>query len=125
MSPWLLLGVSVFGGLGAVARFAQDSLVKSRVTSGFPWGTVSINVLGSLVLGVLTGLVVFGGEPDSWRVVLGVGFCGGYTTFSTAMVEAVTLARDARARTAAVSLAGTLVASVTAAALGVWLGALF
>lgn len=118
MSVWLLLGVGVFGGLGALARFVQDALVRARITTGFPWGTVSVNVLGSLLLGLLTGAVFFHGAPDAWRVILGVGFCGGYTTFSTAMVETLTLARDRRWRAAALSLFGTVVATVGAAALG-------
>ena len=124
MTLWMTVGVAVFGGLGAVARFMQDTVVKARVAAGFPWGTFSINVLGSLLLGLVTGLVVFGGEPAGWRTVIGVGFCGGYTTFSTAMFETVALARDARLRAASVNLFGTFVATVGVAALGLWLGSL-
>lgn len=121
MTFWLVLAIGVAGGLGAVARYGQDVLVTERLGPGVGWSTVSVNVAGSLLLGVITGLAVFGGEPGTWRLVLGVGFCGGYTTFSTAMVDVVTLARDRRWVAAGVALFGTLIATVAAAALGFWL----
>ncbi|MFT3715188.1 MAG: fluoride efflux transporter CrcB [Gordonia sp. (in: high G+C Gram-positive bacteria)] len=124
MSLWLTLGVGVFGGLGAIARFTQDTVVKSKVTSAFPWGTFTINVIGSLILGLITGLVVFGGHADAWRVLLGIGFCGGYTTFSTAMFETAALIRTGRVRTATLNLFVPVLASTAAAALGLFLGSL-
>ncbi|GAA3966656.1 CrcB family protein [Gordonia caeni] len=120
MTLALVFGIGVAGGLGAVARYAQDTLVTARYGRGVGWGTLSVNVAGSLLLGMITGAALFGGESGGWRLVLGVGFCGGYTTFSTAMVDVVTLARDRRWGAAAVNLLGTLVATVAAAALGFW-----
>ncbi|MFT3662413.1 MAG: CrcB family protein [Gordonia sp. (in: high G+C Gram-positive bacteria)] len=124
MSLWSILGVGVFGGLGAVARFAQDTVVKSKVTSAFAWGTFTINVLGGLILGLITGLVVFGGHADEWRVLLGIGFCGGYTTFSTAMFETAALIRAGRVRTATLNLFVPVLVSTSATALGLVLGSL-
>lgn len=120
MSVWVLAGVSVFGGLGALTRFAQDTLVKSRVASGFPWGTISINVVGSFLLGLITGMAMFAGAAEQWQIVLGSGFCGGYTTFSTAMFDAAALARARRWRDAVTGVLGTLVGAVVAASLGIW-----
>ena len=119
-----LIGLSLFGGLGASARFVQDTFVKARVTSGLPWGTLSINVVGSFLLGLITGLAMFAGDASQWRVVLASGFCAGYTTFSTAMFDAATLARSGRWGAAAFDVVGTLVLSVGAASLGIWLAAL-
>ena len=81
------IGVAVFGALGAVARFRMDSAVSARVPSDFPLGTLVVNLTGSFALGILVGA-----EP-SHRVafLLGTGFMGGYTTFSTWMVESVRL----------------------------------
>ncbi len=106
------------GGLGAVARFAVDDAIRTRLGDAFPWATLAINVTGSLLLGVLTGLVIFRGGPGDVRVVLGTGFCGGYTTFSTASVETVRLAQRRAALPAIGYAGGTAVLTVLAAALG-------
>jgi CrcB protein len=111
------------GGLGAVARFVVDGVVKARFGDRVPWGTLLINVTGSLALGVLTGLVIHRGGPDDVRVVLGTGFCGGYTTFSTASVETVRLVQRRAPWTAVAYAAGTAAAAITAAALGLALTA--
>ena len=110
--------VALAGGAGALARFVLDGAARGRWSATFPWATVAINVSGSFVLGVLTGLVLFHGEPDTLRLVLGTGFCGGYTTFSTASVETVQLARRGAVVAAAGNALGTLVLAVGAGALG-------
>ncbi|WP_380171404.1 fluoride efflux transporter CrcB [Kineococcus sp. DHX-1] len=119
----MILLLTLAGGLGAVARFVLDGAVRTRWPSRFPWGILLVNVLGSLVLGFLTGLVLNGADPQ-WRLVLGVGFCGGFTTFSTAMTDTVRLARDGSVRLALGNLLGTLAATVTAAAFGLGLAVL-
>ncbi|MFT4398393.1 fluoride efflux transporter FluC [Gordonia lacunae] len=112
--------VMVAGALGAVTRFVVDGAVRRRWPTITPWGTFAINVSGSALLGVLAGLVVFHGVPHGWQSVVGTGFCGGYTTFSTAAFETVRLAqRGDRWRSGAYAV-GTLVASVTACAAGMW-----
>lgn len=126
MSPVELVLVAVGGGAGAALRFVLDGLVKGRVGgsrfAGFPVGTLLINVSGSLVLGVLTGLGQAGTIPTSTVAVLGTGMMGGYTTFSTASVETVQLLRSGKTRLAVLNGLGMLVVSVGAAALGLWIG---
>ncbi|PZE70917.1 MULTISPECIES: fluoride efflux transporter CrcB [unclassified Curtobacterium] len=126
MSPVELVLVAVGGGAGAALRFVLDGLVKGRVAgswfAGFPVGTLLINVSGSLVLGVLTGLGQAGTIPASTVAVLGTGMMGGYTTFSTASVETVQLLRSGKTRLAVLNGLGMLVVSVGAAALGLWIG---
>lgn len=112
------------GAMGAVTRFGLDFAIKQRWRSPFPWATVIINVSGSLLLGVLAGIVLFDGGSPAWQTVLGTGFCGGFTTFSTASFETVRLARTGRTTAAAVNGLGMLVVSVAAAAGGVTLGTL-
>lgn len=121
----LLLALA--GGLGAAARFIADAFVARHNPFRVPLGTLLINVTGSLLLGLLTGVLALGspGSADATvKAVLGTGFCGGYTTFSTASVEAARLwaaeGRGTGIRYAAV----TLVASVAAAALGLAVGRL-
>lgn len=126
MTPVELVLVAVGGGAGAALRFVLDGLVKGRVVgsrfAGFPVGTLLINVSGSFVLGVLTGLGQAGTIPASTVAVLGTGMMGGYTTFSTASVETVQLLRSGKTRLAVLNGLGMLVVSVGAAALGLWIG---
>ena len=124
MTAGLVLGVSLAGGAGALSRFLVDGVISARRPSPFPQATLLINVLGSLVLGVLTGLVLFHDVADGWRVVLGTGFCGGFTTFSTTSFTSVRLAQERLPALAALNALGTLALSVAAAAVGFALAAL-
>lgn len=111
--------IAVAGGLGAASRLVVDGIVRSRVSTTFPWATVLINVSGSFLLGVLVGL----GAGDHWQAVVGTGFLGGYTTFSTASFETAGLLLDRRPLAAAANGLGVLVACVAAASGGFALGA--
>ncbi|MFD6178367.1 MULTISPECIES: fluoride efflux transporter CrcB [unclassified Isoptericola] len=123
-----LLVVALAGGLGAAARFVVDGAVRARTPgAAFPWATVVVNVSGSLVIGLVTGVLLGAGDPDRlepWRLAVATGFCGGYTTFSTAMVETVRLARSGRARLAVANALGTMALTLAAVALGIALGVL-
>ncbi|HOC12392.1 MAG TPA: CrcB family protein [Propionicimonas sp.] len=112
------------GGLGAVVRFLVDRQIAARLRVGMPLGTVLINVTGSLLLGVITGWWMSHSGDPGLRAVLGTGFLGGYTTFSTASVEAARLALDGRGWTTLVHAGGMLVLSLLTALLGVYLGSL-
>jgi len=114
-----LLLVALLGGLGAATRFVVDGLVRGRWSQVFPLATVLINVSGSALLGLLAGASAYHSLPATTYLVAAAGFCGGYTTFSTAMVETVRLAQSGAYRSAAVNVVGTLVLAVGAAALGV------
>ena len=121
----ITLLLALAGGLGATSRFVTDTLVARHNPFRVPLGTIVVNISGSFVLGLVTGLVALGPADSTAatvKAVLGTGFCGGYTTFSTASVETVRLwlAED---RTTGIRYAAvTLVASVAAAALGLTLG---
>jgi CrcB protein len=124
VTPLLVLAVAVAGGVGAVARLVLDGVLRSRFVLNFPLGTTVINVSGSLLLGLVTGLALTHGLPAEWRAVLGTGFLGGYTTFSTASYETVRLAQQRRYRAALINGFGMMVLAVAAAGLGLWLGSL-
>ncbi|WP_270254991.1 fluoride efflux transporter CrcB [Kocuria marina] len=114
------LAVALGGAVGAVLRFLVDRGITVRWAPTFPAATLLINVTGSFVLGVVTGLSAVLGPV--WTLALGTGLCGGYTTFSTATVDAVRLAREQRAGTAVVSVLGTVLWSLLAVAAGLTLG---
>jgi CrcB protein len=84
-------GVGLCGALGAYARFRVGAAVTARRPSDFPFGTFAVNLSGGFALGLLTGLSVDGDA----LLILGTGLLGGYTTFSTWMVEAQRLGEDA------------------------------
>jgi CrcB protein len=115
----LWCAVAGVGGCGAIARFLLDGAIGARVRRPFPFGTLAINLSGSFLLGLLTGLDL---TPDS-LLIAGTATIGSYTTFSTWMLESQRLAEDGDARGAAVNLLFSLVVGVAAAALGRTIGA--
>jgi CrcB protein len=113
--------VAVGGALGTLARYAVSRAVVSD-SVGFPWATFAVNVAGSLLLGVLITLLVERWPPTRFlRAFAAVGFCGGFTTFSTMVVEAAQRGQHGRAGLAAVYLAVSLIAGILAAAAGIGL----
>ena len=108
------------GAVGAVARFVVDAEMKSRWKSTVPWATIGINVSGSFVLGVLAGVAMFHAAAPAWQTVLGTGFCGGYTTFSTVSFESVRLVQQREHSAAAINIVLTLGASLVSCAAGLF-----
>ncbi|MDT3344959.1 fluoride efflux transporter CrcB [Microbacterium aquilitoris] len=124
MTPLLFVALSLAGGVGAALRLVVDGAIKARVRGAFPLGTLLINVSGSFVLGLVTQLTLGGSLDDAWRLVVGTGLCGGFTTFSTASFETVRLVQQRRYVLASVNAVGMLVAAVAAGLLGIVLGRL-
>lgn len=123
MTAPLFLVLALAGGLGAVCRFVLDGVITARAPrAGLPLGTIVVNVTGSFALGLLTGLAASTWLPAEWLLVVGTGFLGGYTTFSTASFETVRLLQERRHRAALANGLGVLVLATAAAALGLLLG---
>ncbi|MEV0681214.1 fluoride efflux transporter CrcB [Actinosynnema sp. NPDC050436] len=97
---------------GAVARYLTDRAVQSRHRSGFPLGTLAVNLVGSFVLGCVAG------AAPAWAALVGTGFCGGLTTYSTFSFETVRLLEDRAYRQAVANVAVSVTAGVAAAAAG-------
>jgi CrcB protein len=112
------VAVAVFGALGALARWGTSKWVQPT-DAALPWGTLAVNGFGSLALGLLTGwcLSVEGLDPR-WRLALGTGLLGSFTTFSTFSVETVQLAESGRWGLAATNVALQLAVGLSAAAAG-------
>ena len=118
----LLLGLA--GGLGAGTRFVVDGLVRSKIRTALPLGTIAINITGSFLLGLVAGAVMVHAAPLELQAIAGTGFLGGYTTFSTASFETVRLIQSRRTGLALLNGVGTAVAGIGAAAAGLALATL-
>ena len=116
----VVLGAAV----GAPTRYLADLWVQSRHTTRYPWGTFVVNVAGSLVLGLTAGAAYAASAPQWLLTLVGTGFCGALTTFSTFSFEAVRLAQEEATATAVAYVAASLVTGVAAASLGWWVGGL-
>lgn len=114
---------AVAGGLGGLARFLVDTGVNRRRRSAMPWGTLVVNASACLLLGLLTGVGLAHGS-GGWLTVAGVGFAGGYSTFSTAFVEAARLLLQGRRTLAATQALGMAVLCVALSFVGLWAGSL-
>ena len=112
-------GVALLGGLGAILRFTLDGLVQGRLDSEFPFGTLVVNGLGSLLLGLLVGLDVSGSD----MLIAGTATLGSFTTFSTWMLETERLAEEGESRLALANIAGSIALGIAAAGAGWAIGA--
>jgi CrcB protein len=118
-----LVLIAVGGAAGAVSRYVIDTTISGWVASAFPWGTLVVNVSGSLVLGLLFALATERGVlPAGVRAPVMIGFVGAYTTFSTLMLESWRLLEDGSVPLAAANLGGSLALGVVAVFLGLSLG---
>jgi CrcB protein len=117
-------GVGLAGAAGAVARYEVERIAGRWFSDPFPYGTMLVNLVGSLVIGVLTGLSWYHGLGGSWSTVIGVGGCGGLTTWSTASWETVRLVEDGMPGRAMIAGLGGLLAACLAAACGIAAAAL-
>ena len=122
MTPWLYLAVAAGGFVGAPSRYLLDRAVTRRIESDLPWGTFAINVTGSLLLGLLTGLAATGHLPDLAKALVATGFCGAYTTFSTFTFETVRLVEDGRLLEAAGNVLASVAVGLAAAGVGLAIG---
>ncbi|MFN2518904.1 MAG: fluoride efflux transporter CrcB [Jatrophihabitantaceae bacterium] len=120
----LTLAVALAAGVGAVVRYVIDQLVQHRARGDFPFGTVIVNVTGSFLLGLATGLAVHHGLAPTPTVIIGAGFAGGYTTLSTWAWETLALAETGDILEASVNIIGSFAAGLAAAAAGLGLALL-
>jgi CrcB protein len=116
---WVALG----GAAGSVARFWLNGVVSDRYGATFPWGTMTVNVLGSFIIGVLGALTIPEGRMSSearalTTQLLMIGICGGFTTFSSFSLQTLNLVRDREWLYAG----GNILLSVVLCLIATWLG---
>ena len=113
----------VAGAIGAPLRYLVDGFVGERTDGVFPRGILLVNVSGSFLLGLVTGAALHHGLGRTPRIVIGTGFCGAFTTFSTFTYETVRLVEEGDVAEALANLALTLLLGGAAAAVGLALPA--
>ena len=121
---WVALG----GAIGSTARLWLGAHVAMLIGLTFPWGTILVNILGSLIIGFFATLTGPGGRvvvPVDAQAFVMVGLCGGFTTFSAFSLQTLELARDGRLLSAAANITLSVVLCLSAVALGHWLALLF
>ena len=116
---WLL--VFIGGGLGAMARHAMNRAGLALLGPGFPWWTPAVNVLGSFLIGLLAGLFGTWEPGHNARLFLTTGFLGGFTTFSAFSLDALTLWERGAMLQTVLYVAGSVILSLIAAAIGLML----
>ncbi|GHF79484.1 fluoride efflux transporter CrcB [Streptomyces thermodiastaticus] len=113
---WVLVIVGAMAG--APLRYLTDRAVQRRHDTVFPWGTFTVNVAGSLVLGLLTGAVAAGVASPQVQLLIGTGLCGALTTYSTFSYETLKLAENGARLFAVANAVASVVAGLGAALLG-------
>lgn len=117
-----LILVFLGGGLGAVCRHAANLGVTRAVGHGFPWGTIAVNVVGSLAMGLLIAWLARRSAGDlDLRLLLATGFLGGFTTFSAFSLDAVALYERGALTAAAAYVMASVTLSILALFGGLWL----
>jgi len=112
------LTIALGGALGALSRWFVGGWIQRAAGSGFPLGTLVVNVTGSFLLAFLMGLLEGTAAPPAWRSFLAVGFCGAYTTFSTFSFESARLLQGGEWGRASVYLVGSVAVSLAATLIG-------
>jgi CrcB protein len=120
----LALVIFLGAGIGGLARYGVGIWTQTVTGPAFPWGTLLVNVTGSLLLTFLYVLLEGTAGSPEWRAFLGIGFCGGYTTFSTFSYETIRLLQDGEWRQATFYIVGSIVLSIAGALLGFRLGSM-
>ena len=119
--------VALGGAAGSVARYLLSKAVQDTAASVFPWGTMAVNVAGCLLIGLLYGLAADDGARlgADMKLMLTVGFCGGFTTFSTFANESLTLAKTGDALLSAAYIGSSVALGIIAVAAGAQLAKAF
>lgn len=118
-----LLYLAAAGFAGAVARYWLSGYVARKTGFHLPWGTMAVNLSGTLVLGLLAGLSAgSGGSPPNWYLPAVTGFLGAYTTFSTWQLETLQLLKEGRWPAAVMNIALSSASGLAAAAIGLAIG---
>jgi CrcB protein len=112
--------VAAGGALGSVARWLIQTWTAARFGSGFPWGTLGINILGSFLIGLVAAFALTGafGISSDARIFLAVGFCGGFTTFSSFSLETLGLLQRGQPLAAGAYILSSVVIGLIAASAG-------
>jgi len=122
MNIYKLLIIGLGGFIGSISRYLTARLVDEKLNSVFPYGTLAVNVIGSFLLGLIYMLALRkAGLTENGRLFLGVGFCGGFTTFSAFALENFNLLQQKFLGTSVLYVSVSVVAGLLALAAGIWI----
>ena len=123
MNPADIAAVVAGAGIGGGLRYILGGWIAERWGASFPWGTFVVNISGAFLLGVVMALSVERSLiPPAWRLFLGVGILGGYTTFSTLSYESVALMQRGLVMQGALNMFGSALAGIAAVSAGILVG---
>jgi fluoride exporter len=121
MNLYKLLIIGLGGFLGSVARYVTTKFVDDKLSPAFPYGTLTVNIVGSFLLGIIYIIALRkAGLTENGRLFLGVGFCGGFTTFSAFALENFSLMQEKFVGTSLLYISVSVVGGILALAAGVW-----
>ena len=116
----LLVGIGSF--CGGALRYYISTLMKNLCNQGFPWGTLLVNLVGCLLIGIVFGLFSkMGTQRSSWCLILTAGFCGGFTTFSAFANESVQMLQSGNTLNLIIYISTSVIVGIALVALGYWI----
>jgi len=115
----LLLYVGTGGFLGSVARYAISRWMNQQILSSIPWGTMTVNIAGCFIIGLIYALAFKSDLAPEWRLLIATGFCGGFTTFSSFSYENIALLQDGQFGAALFYIGGSLLLGLAATVAGI------
>jgi len=123
MTFYNMVAVGLGGFLGSILRYVSVKTIDAYLQRNFFFGTLTVNIIGSLILGILVGASLKRADlSEQTRLFVGVGFCGGFTTFSAFALENVTLINGKHLGTLALYISVSVVMGILAMFAGIWIG---
>jgi len=114
----LFIGLGSF--VGGAGRYLLSQLIQSKALTAFPYGTLTVNIIGCLLIGIVYGIAERSGLSNEWRLFIATGILGGFTTFSAFSYESISLMRDGQAGTALLYIGCSVVLGLLATYIGLW-----
>jgi CrcB protein len=122
MNIYKILLVGLGGSLGSMLRYISVKTIDTRINGSFPYGTLTVNLAGSFIIGIVYAIAIRKTGPDNWSVFLGAGFCGGFTTFSAFAVENLNMINQRMFSSSLVYISSSILLGILAVAIGTWIG---
>ncbi len=121
--PLTLLLVGLGGAVGSICRYLLNVGATKALGPGFPYGTLGANVIGGMLMGVLVGVLALrgGADQEKWRLLIGVGVLGGFTTFSSFSLETALMIEQRRLEIAAFYVLTSVAAAIGGLFVGLFL----
>jgi len=114
----LVIGLGSF--IGGISRYLLSLLIQDKSITAFPYGTLTVNIFGCFLIGIVYGFVERSGLSNEWRLFLATGILGGFTTFSAFSYETITLMRDGQAGSALLYIGCSVLVGLLATYGGIW-----